>query len=94
LYPEGFAGNQYESRWQAGLGLLDPGDIGDRYDPLKRRFYGLCGVISQKTEFFKTTAVRTSNPIYTSIYIYIYIYIYIWWLFVISHGAFVVQMPG
>jgi hypothetical protein len=31
----------------------------------KQTFHGLRGVISQKTELFITTAVRTSNPIYT-----------------------------
>jgi hypothetical protein len=45
------------------LGLLfDPEDGGDV--PPKRRltFNGLQGVISQKTVFFITTGVRTSNP--------------------------------
>jgi hypothetical protein len=39
-----------------------------RYVPPRRRvtFNGLHGVISQKTEFFITTAIRTSNPIRNS----------------------------
>jgi hypothetical protein len=41
------------------------GGICRRYFPPKRRlkFNGLHGIISQKTELFITTGVRTSNPI-------------------------------
>jgi hypothetical protein len=34
----------------------------------KKTFNGLHSVISQKTEFFVTTGVRTSDPAYTSMW--------------------------